>query len=66
MHNRYFFVSDDGGGIKYMYADTIGLPIYFVYSKEKYIKEPKKKQKLKLEYRRLESNLGRLRESQVS
>ena len=27
-----------------MYADTIGLPIYFVYSKEKYIKEPKKKQ----------------------
>ena len=49
-----------------MYADTIGLPIYFVYSKEKYIKEPKKKQKLKLEYRRLESNLGRLRESQVS
>ena len=29
-----------------MYADTIGLPIYFVYSKEKYIKEPNKKQKL--------------------
>ena len=42
---QVFFVSYDGGGIKY--ADTIGLSILFcLQQKKKYIKKLKKKQKI--------------------
>ena len=39
---------------------------YFVYSKKKVYKRALKEAKINLEYRRSESNLGRLRASQVS
>ena len=59
-----FFVSYDGEGIKN--ADTIGLSISFCLQQKKVYKKALKEAKIKLEYRSLESNLGRLRESQVS
>ena len=47
-------------------ADTIGISIFFCLQQKKVYKKAKKEAKIKMEYRRSESNLGRSRESQVS
>ena len=52
-----FFVSYDGGGIKYV--DTIGLSILFCLQQNKNISKAYKEAKTKLEYRSSESNFGR-------
>ena len=71
MHNGNFFLfmTEGGGGIKYICledADTIGLSIFFCLQQKKYVgKKPKKKQKL-IGIPTLGIEICRSRESQVS